>query len=51
MLQLMVSQYVVVLSLLWDLWPDITSCPRIVALSLSDASYEMSGLLFCSLSL
>jgi hypothetical protein len=42
-----VSQYVKVSSPLWDLWPDITFCPKVAVLSLWGAlSDERSGLSF-----
>jgi hypothetical protein len=47
-----VSQYVVVSSPLWDLWPDIAFCPRVAVFSLWGAvSDERTDLLFFSLSL
>jgi hypothetical protein len=55
-LQLTVSQYVKLSSPLWDLWPDITFCPKVVfwkllSLSLWDAFSDRSGLSFVFISL
>jgi hypothetical protein len=42
-----VSQYVLVSSLLWDLWPDITSCLKVAVFSLWGAlSDKRMGLQF-----
>jgi hypothetical protein len=48
----LVSQYIVVSSLLSDLWPDIAFCPKVDVLLLWGAlSDDRSGLSFVSLSL
>jgi hypothetical protein len=56
-LQLTVSQYVKVSSPLWDLWPDITFCPKVVFWKLlsclcgAPSMTKRSGLSFVFLSL